>query len=126
MDTIASYTLRIGVLTSVTFILVGVVLLFVRGGIPGYSLSQVANFNNSSLNSRLIMLTFSAIGKGLVELNGFYFIALGLWILIFTPISVVVISILIFLDEKNRLYMALAIIVLFNLFFAILVIPHLV
>ncbi|MEM0157632.1 MAG: DUF1634 domain-containing protein, partial [Thermoplasmataceae archaeon] len=68
---------------------------------------------------------FSGIGAGLAHLDGFYFITVGLWVLIFTPISVVVLSIVTFIAEENRLYLIMAIIVLFNLFFAMLVIPRL-
>lgn len=125
IDRIASYTLRTGVLTSVSFILVGVILMFVRGGALGFNLSSISNFNDMTINSKLISLSFSAIASGITHLDGFYFITVGLWVLIFTPISVVVLSIVTFLAEENRLYLLMAIIVLFNLFFAMLVIPRL-
>ena len=55
---------------------------------------------------------------------GVYFVSLGLWILILTPISVVFIAVLDFIKEKNRLYVIMSLIVLFNLFVAMIVIPR--
>jgi uncharacterized membrane protein len=125
IDKIASYTLRSGVLLSVSFIIVGIILIFVKGEASGYNISQVSDFHNMTINSKIISLSFSGIGAGLAHLDGFYFITVGLWVLIFTPISVVVLSIVTFVAEENRLYLIMAIIVLFNLFFAMLVIPRL-
>ncbi len=125
IDRIASYTLRTGVLTSVTFIILGVILMFIKGEASGYSISQISNFQDMTINSKLISLSLSGLASGLVHLDGFYFITVGLWVLIFTPISVVVISIITFIAEENPLYLVMAIVVLFNLFFAMLVIPRL-
>ncbi len=125
IDRIASYTLRTGVLTSVSFIIVGIILMFVKGEASGYNLSQISNFHDMTINSKLISLSFSGLASGLAHLDGFYFITVGLWVLIFTPISVVVISIITFIAEENSLYLVMAIVVLFNLFFAMLVIPRL-
>ncbi len=125
IDRIASYTLRSGVLLSVSFIIAGIVLIFVKGEAAGYNISQVSNFHDMAINSKIISLSFAGIAAGLSHLDGFYFITVGLWVLIFTPISVVVLSIVTFIAEENRLYLIMAIIVLFNLFFAMLVIPRL-
>ena len=125
IDRIASYTLRTGVLTSVTFIILGVILMFIKGEASGYSISQISNFHDMTINSKLISLSLSGLASGLAHLDGFYFITVGLWVLIFTPISVVVISIITFIAEENPLYLVMAIVVLFNLFFAMLVIPRL-
>ena len=121
LDLVTSYTLKTGVVTSIAFILAGTILLFVRNGGMGYSLSYLAHFTQT-LNSSGISL--SRIPQGIASLDGVYFITLGLWILIFTPISVVFIAIVDFLREKNRLYVIMSIIVLFNLFFAMLIVPR--
>lgn len=122
LDIITSYILRAGVLTSVFFIVVGVILLFVRNGGMGYSLSYLSHFTQT-LSSNNISL--SQIPQGIASLDGIYYITLGLWVLIFTPVTVVFTAILDFLKEKNRLYVIMSLIVLFNIFFAILVIPRL-
>ncbi len=121
LDLITSYTLRTGVIISLFFILAGTVLLFVRNGGMNHTLSYLSDFNNS-FNSHFIPL--GGIPAGLASLDGIYYITTGLWVLIFTPISVVFISIIDFLKDKNRLYVLMSIIVLFNLFFAMLVIPR--
>ncbi|MGC8608640.1 MAG: DUF1634 domain-containing protein [Thermoplasmata archaeon] len=120
-DILISDALRIGVIASAIFIIIGVALLFIKNGGYGYNLAQVASYH-SVLNSRLILL--GNIPQGLESLDGIYFIATGLWILVFTPISSVVIALISFYLTKNKLYIVLGIIVLFNLFFAMLVIPH--
>lgn len=74
------------------------------------------------MNSKFIYL--GLIPKGLLDLDGIFFIATGLWVLVFTPITSVVIALVSFYLTRNKLYIALSIIVLFNLFFAMLVIPH--
>lgn len=122
---ITSRILRIGVNTSIAVILVGIVLMFVKGSADNYTLSQLASFENynATLNSSLVPL--SRIPAGLVSLDAIYFISLGLWILIFTPITVVVIATVFFAREKNYLYVAMSIVVLINIFIAMLVVPGL-
>ena len=69
-------------------------------------------------------VSLSKIVSGLSAIDGLYFITVGLWVLIFTPITVVFIGWLSFFDDKNYLYVGMASIVLFNLFFAMLVVPR--
>lgn len=122
LDIITSYTLKTGVIISIILIFAGVVLLFIRNGGMGYSLSYLAHFTQTLSSSGISLWN---IPQGLVSLDGIYYITLGLWVLIFTPISVVFIAILDFMREKNRLYVIMSIIVLFNIFFAMLVVPRL-
>lgn len=125
LDIITSYILKTGVVTSILFILAGVILIFTRNGGLGFTLSQLSTFSSgagTTLNSAGISL--SGIPQGLIALDGVYYVTLGLWVLIFTPITVVFMSIVDFLREKNRLYVVMSIIVLFNLFFAMLVVPR--
>ncbi|WP_297215300.1 DUF1634 domain-containing protein [Thermoplasma sp.] len=122
-DLAISYALRVGVSISMFFIIFGVLLIFIKNGGSGFTLAQIASYNPQlKVNSRYIYL--GLIPEGLVHLDGIFFIATGLWVLVFTPITSVIIALISFLLTKNRLYIALSIIVLFNLFFAMLVIPH--
>lgn len=123
LDLITSYTLKTGVISSIALIIAGIILLFTRNGGMGYSLSYLSNFSNT-LSSAGISL--SGIPQGIISLDGVYYITLGLWVLIFTPISVVFIAIIDFFREKNKLYLAMSIIVLFNLFFAMIIVPRLI
>ncbi len=124
---ILSVVLRLGVVISIILLATGVALIFMMHGADGYSIDQIASYGTGtgassfSLNSSSLPLT--GLLNGVIHLNGLYFISLGLWVLIFTPISIVLISLAEFAYLKNRLYVALSIIVLFDLFFAMLVVP---
>lgn len=100
--------------------------MFVKGSADGYSLSSLANYENynATLNSSLIPL--SNIPAGLMSLDSAYYIALGLWMLIFTPITVIVIAVIFFAREKNLLYVVMSLIVLTNIFVAMLIVPGLI
>ena len=122
LDLITSYTLKTGVIVSLFFIVFGTILIFVRNGGMNHDLAYVSDFSNMNFNSKFIPL--GGIPAGLAALDGVYYVTTGLWVLIFTPISVVFIAIIDFLKDKNRLYVVMSILVLFNLFFAMLVIPR--
>lgn len=111
---------------SIALIGVGIILMFVKGGGDGYTLAQLSSYErySATLNSSLIPL--SNIPAGLVSLDAVYFIALGLWVLIFTPITVVVTATVFFIRERNTLYSVMSIIVLANIFIAMLIIPGLI
>ncbi|MFP3399865.1 DUF1634 domain-containing protein, partial [Acidianus sp.] len=61
--------------------------------------------------------------KGFTNISGLSFIYLGLIILVSVPILRTALALAYFAYEKNKLYIILAIIVLFNLVFAILFLP---
>jgi uncharacterized membrane protein len=124
-EIIISYFLKAGVLISVSFIIAGVIIIFAKNGGDGYTLSQMSNYNYAlahGIDSKSVSL--NKIFSGLSAIDGLYFITLGLWVLIFTPITVVFIGWLSFFEDKNYLYVGMASIVLFNLFFAMLVVPR--
>jgi uncharacterized membrane protein len=112
--------LRVGVLLSAAIILIGVVLVFAHQGSNGFSLSQIAA-PNSRVNSSVFQP--SEVIGGLSELNGLDYVYLGLMVLIATPIIRVVLGIAQFAKERNKLYTIITVIVLFNLMFAIFVLP---
>ncbi len=123
LDRIASLVLKSCVYASLILIFVGTALIFIKGGSDGRSISQIANYH---LNYGSKQIPLDGIPDGLYLMDGVYYIALGLWILIFTPITVVGIAFFSFIEEKNWLYVAMTIIVLFNLIFAMLVVPYLI
>lgn len=124
---ILSIVLRVGVVISIVLLATGVTLIFVMHGADGYTIDQIASYGSGtgtsgfSINSSSLPLT--GILNGVVHLNGLYFISLGLWVLIFTPISIVLIALAEFAYLRNRLYVILSVIVLFDLFFAMIVVP---
>ncbi|WP_337860758.1 DUF1634 domain-containing protein [Ferroplasma sp.] len=126
-EIIISYFLKSGVIISVSFLIVGVIILFAKNGGDGYTLSQMSSYHyalSHGIDSKSVSL--NQIFSGLSALDGLYFITVGLWVLIFTPITVVFIGWLSFFEDKNYLYVGMASIVLFNLFFAMLVVPRLI
>lgn len=122
-DLVISYSLRSGVLLSVSLIIVGVLLIFIRGGTEGYSLAQIASYH-TTIDSSLLPLT--RIPYGISHLDGAYFITLGLWVLIFTPVLVIFVGLASFIIRKNWLYVGMSIFVLFNIFFAMFIIPSII
>ncbi len=117
------YSLIIGVLVSASLMVAGVAFLFARGGGGGYTLSQLASLN-SQANSRTIGIR--EILGGLASLDGVSLIFLGIMALIATPVVRVILLILQFIYERNRLYFALSIVVLIDMLVAILVLPSIV
>lgn len=99
--------------------------MFVKGTADNYTLSQLASYENYGATLDSSMVPLSQIPAGLLSLDAIYFISLGLWILIFTPVTVVVIATIFFAREKNYLYVTMSVIVLINIFVAMLVVPGL-
>lgn len=87
--------LRVGVMISSSLILIGLLLLYIKGGENFYS--------NISLG---------AILNGLKNFNPYSIIMLGLLVLIITPVLRVISSIFVFYIEKDFLYMKITVIVL--------------
>ncbi len=102
------------------------ILLFVKGTADNYTLSQLVNYGktSSTLNSSLVPLT--RLPAGLVSLDAIYYITLGLWVLIMTPVTVVFVAFLAYVKEENFVYAILSAIVLVNIFVAMLFIPGLI
>lgn len=127
MYRIISASLRVGVLTSLISLIAGITMMMIQGGATigteKYTMSQISSYTQSvTLYSKLIPL--NNLFNGMYHLDGAYFITFGLWVLIFTPITVVIIALVAFVEEKNRLYVFLSSCVLFVLFFAMLAVPH--
>jgi len=77
-EIVISYFLRAGVMISVSFIIVGVIIMFIRNGGDGVTLSQLSSYNyayNHHIDSARISL--SNIPYGLTSLDGLYFITVG-------------------------------------------------
>ncbi|MFG1519800.1 MAG: DUF1634 domain-containing protein [Thermoplasmataceae archaeon] len=124
---VVSHFLRGGAVLSLTFIAAGVILLFVRNGGDGYTLAQITSYSYSQLyNIDSKSMPLSMILPGIFDLDGIYFIALGLWLLIFTSVSVVVVRLVWFSQQKDIKFVIMTLIVLFNLFFAMIVIPTII
>lgn len=124
---IVSIILRAAVFLSMGSIIAGVILLFVKNGADGYSLQTLASYNNNNAECYSSSIFSPAkIPYGIITLDPIGFISLGLWVLIFTPVSVLFTSLVDYIYNKNKLYVVLTFMVLFNLFTAIFIIPSFV
>ena len=123
---VVSHFLSGGSILSLLFIVSGIILLFVKREGDGFTLQQIASYSYSlthGIDSKDIQT--NSIIQGVLKLDGIYFIALGLWLLIFTSISVVVVRLVWFATNKDRKFVIITLVVLFNLFFAMLIVPSL-
>ncbi|MCL4334883.1 MAG: DUF1634 domain-containing protein [Candidatus Thermoplasmatota archaeon] len=122
-ENVVSRILKVGVILTISLILIGSAFIFIHDGANGYPLSKICDISgNTSDQLNSSSLAPSNIISGIAHLDGAYFITLGLWILVFTPISVVAVSLAEFIRKRNGRYIIMSSIVLFNLFFAMLVI----
>lgn len=105
-ELIIAKSLKIGVLLSSFIIGIGLILFLITGQ-SGYPQGAYPT-------------DFSAILQGLIAMKSYAIILAGLFLLILTPVFRVGISILIFLKEKDRLYVFIT-----TLVFTILIISFL-
>ncbi len=122
LTSLVSWILKIAVFLSIGLVTIGSIMMFIFNGADGYTISQIQSYN-SKINLTSHAFSPVLIPSGLVALNPIAFISLGLWVLIFTPVTVLFSSLVDYIYTKNKLYVILTFIVLFNLFTAILIIP---
>jgi len=113
-EEIISWILRVGVLASAVLIALGVVLLFVTGT-TGYNgsfndLAGLVNYNQN--RSAAFPTTPGDVLAGVVQFKAYALIALGLLLLIATPVLRVAASVVIFLLERDYAYVLITLIVL--------------
>lgn len=114
IEEIISWILRVGVLASALLIACGVVLLFVTGQ-TGYagsfsSLAGLVQYNQNRLAA--FPTTPGDVLAGLAQFKPYAFIALGLLLLIATPVIRVAASVVIFALERDYAYILITLIVL--------------
>jgi uncharacterized membrane protein len=101
-ELIISGVLRGGVVLSAAIILLGVILYYLRNPRANPAIAQPEPFPHS----------LTAVLSGLAHVDGLAIIALGLLILLATPVIRVVVSIVAFALEGDRLYVAITALVL--------------
>jgi uncharacterized membrane protein len=104
--------LRVGVILSMGVVLIGGVIYLISNG---HSATDYSKFKAEGAD----LTSISAILSGLKELNGKAIIQFGILLLIFTPISRVILSIFSFLMEKDYLYVAIGLLVLSIIMFSL-------
>jgi len=119
---VIAYSLRAGVLISAALLFIGFMLLIIEGKAGYYSISQVTStaslINSSYFNANTLI-------KGTMSMNPIAIMFLGLVLLIATPVLRVVLGLAQFIREKDYIYSAITAVVLFNLLFAIFILPSL-
>lgn len=121
LNNVVSFILKAAVSLSMACLVVGIVLLFIKNGADGIPLSHFANYQKYNVSSAIFSPV--KIPTGIITLDPIGFISLGLWVLIFTPVTVLFSSLIEYIYQKNKLYVLLTFLVLFNLFTAIFIIP---
>lgn len=122
LNSVVSFILKAAVSLSMACLVVGIVLLFIKNGADGIPLSHFANYQKySNVSSSLFSPVM--IPSGIITLDPLGFISLGLWVLIFTPVTVLFSSLIEYIYQKNKLYVLLTFLVIFNLFTAIFIVP---
>ncbi len=116
-----SYSLITGVIISSSLIILGLAFIFAQGGAGPYAFAQISSFT-STINSKTFGI--NEVFSGLRTFNGISYIYLGIMVLITTPVIRVVLLIAQFLYERNKLYFIISTLVLFNILFALLVLPR--
>ena len=111
LEIIVSYLLRVGVGASAALVLTGGILYLAAHG------SAVADYHTfrgepAGYRSLSELLTLETLrhGQGLIQL--------GLIVLIFTPIARVALSLIVFLSERDQIYVAISAIVLATLLYS--------
>ena len=107
-ELIISYTLRLGVVTSVILILLGMCVSFIRH--PQYLSSKTELVALTRLGATFPQ-TIGGVVLGLAEFRGQALVVLGLLVLIATPVVRVAISILAFLLQRDHAFVAITTIV---------------
>ena len=113
-EEIIGWILRIGVSASAICVLLGVIVLFITGG-TGYgatitNLSQLTHYVSGAQGR--FPTTPAEVIAGLAQFKPYALIALGLLLLILTPVIRVAASIVIFLLERDYAYVVITAIVL--------------
>ena len=119
MNVVIGKVLRYGVLLSAALIILGTIGL---AGSKGSSDASAFLRYPDSIPSN-VPTSFTAFLSELVALSPFAWIELGVIVLIATPVSRVLISVFLFGEEKDRLYVLITAVVLSLLLFSMLITP---
>jgi uncharacterized membrane protein len=104
--------LRVGVLLAMGVVLIGGIIYIVSSG---DARTDYSNFVPGSSD----LASFSSIFSGLLKFDGKAIIQFGILLLIFTPISRVILSIVSFFLERDYLYVVIGLVVLSIILFSL-------
>jgi uncharacterized membrane protein len=121
MNEVIGNVLRAGVVASAAVILIGTILLVATSGFSGTSMALT--YNPNQIPHGTFDVSIAGLVKGLIGFQPYSIIELGVIILLATPVSRVLISVLLFAAEGDRLYVYITAVVLALLLFSMLVTP---
>jgi uncharacterized membrane protein len=121
MNVIIGKVLRYGVLISAAVTVIGAIGLVISNG--RLDTSAFINYNPGVVPHDGIGVSLSSLASGFVSFSPSSWVELGVILLIATPVSRVLISVLLFAAEKDRLYVVITGVVLTLLLFSMLVTP---
>lgn len=112
MEIYVGKLLRYGVFLACAITLTGglIYILQSSGNVPDYK--PVSGHHDSFTGVALYLRQFSSIIPGVLQFNGAAIIQLGVIVLIATPILRVAFSVIVFLIERDRLYVGITLLVL--------------
>jgi uncharacterized membrane protein len=113
VDLAISRLLRGGVVISISVVIAGLILTFVHH--PAYLSSKLA-LGELTAVAESFPHSLAGVWQELTQMRGQALVALGLLLLIATPVARVGLSIIIFAIEKDRLYVGITVTVLLLLF----------
>lgn len=130
MQNILSKTLLYGVLLSTAIIVIGLALMTVTNSTgyvcdsSGDSLKCILNYNEATIPHGDYPNTLGSIALGLGSLKPFAVIALGVIVLLATPVLRVFASLVLFGIEKDRVFVMITLFVFLVLLFSFFVVPQ--
>ena len=113
-----SALLTIGILVSSALMLIGIAAVLAQNGASGHSISALIS-KNSTINTRSL-----TIEEAFTSVSGITAIYMGIIVLVSLPVLTVFSLLLRYVSRKDHLFIAISAVVLFDMIFAILVIPY--
>lgn len=117
-EVLISRTLKIGVITSVAILLIGTLVSYF--GDSAYLLSP-AELDRLRRPGAALPQTIGDVLAGVAHLHGPSIISLGILVVIATPVARVAVSVIIFLQARDRLYVGITSCVLLLLLLSFLI-----
>ena len=109
VELLISLLLRVGVLTSLAIVILGMLISFVR---HEDKVGSTEVYTNLTSTTAAFPHTVPAVLRGVAHLRGRSIIMLGLLLLIGTPVMRVAISVFLFVYERDRTYVVVTTVVL--------------
>jgi uncharacterized membrane protein len=112
VEIVISWVLRIGVIASLAVVLAGMVLIFVHHPDFLSSSTELQKLTHPAHPDDAFPHTLSSVLQGALHTRGEAIVAVGLLLLILTPVTRVAVSVLAFLYQRDRVFTLITLAVL--------------